>query len=61
MKTTDISNVLEEFVESNNRSLLIDGPWGAEKLTRLKSLLINKKTNVNVITYLFLAQIVLMN
>lgn len=51
MKTTDISNVLEEFVESNNRSLLIDGPWGCGKTYQIKEF-INKQKNKRKCYYL---------
>lgn len=31
MKSKDLSVVIEEFVNSNHRSILIDGPWGCGK------------------------------
>ena len=36
MKSKDLENVIESFVSTNHRSVLIDGPWGCGKTYQVK-------------------------
>lgn len=45
MRSKDISNVLEKFITSEQRSILIDGPWGCGKTYQVKEFLEQYKKN----------------
>lgn len=43
MKSVDIETVINQFTESNSRSVLIDGPWGCGKTYQVKQYLKKNK------------------
>lgn len=54
MKSNDIPNILEKFYTSNQRTILIDGPWGSGKTYQVKEFLKNNKNNKNKTYYISL-------
>ena len=45
MKSNDIPVILDKFYTSNQRTILIDGPWGSGKTYQVKEFLKNNKNN----------------
>ena len=45
MNIDEIEGVLQDFLDSNDKSLLIDGPWGCGKTYQIRKFLMKQKEN----------------
>ncbi len=54
MKSNDIPVILEKFYTSNQRTILIDGPWGSGKTYQVKEFLKKNKNNKSKTYYISL-------